>query len=232
MLEKMSNELNFLRSKEPRPTVEIRGEGLDVSEVLLPVLKHYAMVNPEEKGTIYSYGTMSVNFHEPAWSEFLIVEGSDRLLKKVRQAFAGRHDVQSRFSDFLRSTQGQSILHIEGGRCWRVLDAVTWGSDEEASERHKEATPVEPVAQIDKTADADWGDSFWDEGSSEEETDAVPKRGRLRAARADARVGAIRRTIESLFGLPEGSVALCGPDRKPLRSDATVATLRKRWDVS
>jgi hypothetical protein len=56
------------------------------------------------------------------------------------------------------------------------------------------------------------------------------KAGRLRAARADAHVGSIRRRIERVFGLPEGSVALCGPDGKVLRADAKIATLRRRWE--
>ena len=55
------------------------------------------------------------------------------------------------------------------------------------------------------------------------------KKGRLRAARGDARVGSIRNTIESLFGLPEGSVALVGPDGRALRADAFIRTLRTRW---
>ncbi|CAB3690756.1 hypothetical protein [Paraburkholderia rhynchosiae] len=54
--------------------------------------------------------------------------------------------------------------------------------------------------------------------------------GRFRAARADARVGSIKRRIERVFGLPEGSVALCGPDGKALRTDARIATLRRRWE--
>jgi hypothetical protein len=56
--------------------------------------------------------------------------------------------------------------------------------------------------------------------------------GRYRAARADASVGSIRRQIERVFGLPEGSVSLRGPDGKALRSDARIAILRRRWDIT
>ena len=56
------------------------------------------------------------------------------------------------------------------------------------------------------------------------------RRGRLRAARTDAAVGSIRAAIENLFGLPEGSVKLCGPDGSLLRTDATIATPRRRWE--
>jgi hypothetical protein len=53
---------------------------------------------------------------------------------------------------------------------------------------------------------------------------------RFRAARSDASVGTIARSIEAVYGLPEGSVALRGPGRKVLRSDATIRTLRRRWE--
>jgi Zn finger protein HypA/HybF involved in hydrogenase expression len=52
---------------------------------------------------------------------------------------------------------------------------------------------------------------------------------RYRGARDDARIRAIRRKIEAGFRLPEGSVALCGPDGKKLYGHAKIATLRKRW---
>ncbi|WP_213779534.1 hypothetical protein [Caballeronia sp. dw_276] len=69
--------------------------------------------------------------------------------------------------------------------------------------------------------------------SGEPEPPQVRKQipGRFRAARADASVGSIRRRIERVFGLPDGSVALCGPDGKALRADARIATLRRRWDA-
>ncbi|SAL79940.1 hypothetical protein [Caballeronia telluris] len=54
--------------------------------------------------------------------------------------------------------------------------------------------------------------------------------GRFRAARADARVGTIKRRIERVFGLPEGSVVLLGPNGNALRADAKIGTLRRRWE--
>ena len=54
---------------------------------------------------------------------------------------------------------------------------------------------------------------------------------RYRIARADASVAGIKANIEKVFGLPAGSVSLCGPNNKPLRADAKIATLRKRWKL-
>jgi len=51
-----------------------------------------------------------------------------------------------------------------------------------------------------------------------------------RAARRDARVDTITRTIEQDFGLPEGSVKLCRPNGSPIRADALIRTLRKYWE--
>jgi DnaJ-class molecular chaperone len=48
-------------------------------------------------------------------------------------------------------------------------------------------------------------------------------------ANDDDTVGSIRKTIESMFGLPEDSVALCDRTGRGLRADAKIKTLRSRW---
>ena len=53
---------------------------------------------------------------------------------------------------------------------------------------------------------------------------------RTRAARFDGSVGSLRRHIEKAYNLLQGSVALCGPDKNALRSNATIGILRKRWE--
>ena len=71
------------------------------------------------------------------------------------------------------------------------------------------------------------------EGGMDVTSTAKPKKSvdsRSSAARADASVATIRKNIESVYGLPEGSVELCNRQGKPMRGDATIATLRKRWE--
>lgn len=53
---------------------------------------------------------------------------------------------------------------------------------------------------------------------------------RFRAARSDSSVGSNSRSFEAVYFLPEGFVALRGPDKKILRSNLAIHTLRKRWD--
>jgi hypothetical protein len=52
---------------------------------------------------------------------------------------------------------------------------------------------------------------------------------RYRAARSDATVGSIVKTIEETFNLPLGSVKLQYPSGKEANSDKTIKSLRKRW---
>jgi hypothetical protein len=52
---------------------------------------------------------------------------------------------------------------------------------------------------------------------------------RYRRARSDGSVKALAASIESERGLPTGSVRIVGPDGRKIRSDASVAALRKRW---
>ncbi|MOA42066.1 hypothetical protein D3C78_1640890 [compost metagenome] len=90
-----------------------------------------------------------------------------------------------------------------------------------------------------QSIEEDEEDEDWEveDADAADEQDADPavvtaerKAARYRAARSDAKVSSIRAAIEEVFGLPEGSVALCGPDRRALRGDARIRTLRKRWE--
>lgn len=113
-------------------------------------------------------------------------------------------------------------FHVQDGQVWRPLEPGTWFSDSPDNTGAEEEWPEED--------DDDWiaPSSI---GADDDSPASSPERSRApRAARADASVATIRRKLEKLFGLPEGSVALCGPDKKPLRGDTTIGTLRKRWE--
>lgn len=53
---------------------------------------------------------------------------------------------------------------------------------------------------------------------------------RYTAAKKNASVATIKKEIEKVFGLPQGSVALCKPDGSPIKSNAKIGTLRRFWD--
>ena len=54
---------------------------------------------------------------------------------------------------------------------------------------------------------------------------------RQRAARSDARVRKIQRSIELYYGLPQGSVKLVNPDKSIIHPSAKIGTLRGRWII-
>ena len=54
---------------------------------------------------------------------------------------------------------------------------------------------------------------------------------RQRAARSDARVRKIQRSIELYYGLPQGSVKLVNPDKSIIHPSAKIGTLRGRWMI-
>jgi hypothetical protein len=250
MLRKSVRELNFVRSKDPLPTIEIQADsvdeqGLNFGEVVSEALSNFAKHNQSGVATIYSYGTMSSNFHEDSWSEFLIVAGSAKVLKALGAAFAHHPNVKSRYSDYISPSDGRATYHLEGGRLWEVEDAITWYSADTAvkqAECEPESSSVENdfedglsatraiyehAEEVDDSDDAEDEDDFSSFGTA-----TVTRKGRLNAARADAKVSTIRRNIEKVFGLPEGSVALCGPDKSPLKGNALIKTLRRRWEES
>lgn len=244
MIQRSMSTLNLVTSRDPMPTVEIQTEsledqGLVFNKIISSALMRYAVNNPTSKATVYMYGTMSVNFHTAGWSEFLIVAGDQKVLKVLSDTFSRFPQVQSRFSDYIAPNQGIQAFHVEDGLLWRPEDAITWYADSPEDEE-KEQSPAETPLDADDIGKGDandWGDRIVeaepedDEGENVLPTGRTPEQPtRYRTARSDARVASIRQTVEQVFGLPEGSVALCGPDGRALRGDAFIKTLRRKWD--
>ncbi|QCP47909.1 hypothetical protein FAZ95_01160 [Trinickia violacea] len=225
MIERQAKDLHFSRSREPIPTVEVDMNSIPddlfgYSETVVTSLRALAAASPELRATIYVYQGQSINFHTPSWSAFIGVDGPVSFLKLIHHEFEGIPGVKVRMSDYIHPSQGLCEFHIEDGKVWRPVDAVTWHAED---------------AAVKNVVEDEWGNEPEAEQaeSDDEGPEGVGARartpGRLRAARGDASVGRIRRKIEEVFGLPEGSVALCGPDGQALRADARIATLRKRW---
>jgi hypothetical protein len=53
---------------------------------------------------------------------------------------------------------------------------------------------------------------------------------RFRRCRADARIGPVRLTIARLMGFPPEAILLVAPNGRRVRSDASVAHLRRLWE--
>lgn len=250
MLKKSVHELNLVKGKDPLPTLEIQAEsveeqGLYFGQVVSKALSSFAEQNQSSVATIYAYGTMSVSFHEDSWSEFLTVAGSAKVLKALAAAFARYPKVKARQSDYISPSDGRATYHLEGGRLWEVEDAVTWysidpsvkqaGPEAKSSIANGDCEDEEQLAVREFVADEDVIARNTDEDQGEDEdgpsvSSTAKRMGRLNAARADAKVSTIRRNIEKVFGLPEGSVVLCGPDKSPLKGNALIGTLRRRWE--
>lgn len=244
MIKKTVSELAFVSSASPLPTVEVDSEsietaGFSISRTVMQVLTRLAEQDSSLRATVYMYGSISVNFHEPCWSEFLLVAGPKKVLLALGAGFEQLPKVKSRFSDYVSASAAVRTFHIEDGLVWEQEDACTWYSHgqsladltADAAETGHDPDPIEE----------DEEDEAWDgeelEASEEQDEDpaiatASRKAARYRAARSDAKVSSIRAAIEEVFGLPEGSVALCGPDRRALRGDARIRTLRRRWEES
>jgi hypothetical protein len=215
MIKRSVSELHFIAGRDPLPTIEIQVEsleaqGLHLSEIICSTLSHFAENNPESRATIYSYSTMSVNFQTQSWSEFLIVAGDKKVLKALYSAFSNFPKVNSRYSDYIAPSDGTKHYHVEGGQLWQVEDAATWYSALPDEAEEDQELMVEPLESDEDCED----DDDFSEGM----------------ARPDAKVATIRQKIEELFGLPEGSVALCGPDGRALKGNAFIKTLRRRWE--
>lgn len=223
MLKRPESELQIVRSRDPLPTVEVdldcipeelHGYGELVTKAMSTIAAKY----PKMRGTIYVYQGQSINFHQQTWSVFFGVAGDERLLDVLLKAFQGAKVVNVRFSDFIDPSTATKDFHVQDGYVWQPLESGTWYTDSQVEEDISE----------DVIAEADDLEVAAEVADGRDSRTSSPTR--FRVARADASIGTIRKKIEEVFGLPEGSVALCGPDKKRIRGDATIATLRKRWE--
>lgn len=219
--------LRLHASKDAMPTVEINFDKLEkagssLDELVGPTLSTLACRAPEQSCTIYQYQTQSINFMHHCWSVFLIVDGSEKYLTGLAEGIGSRQESESRISDFIPPLAGTPLYHIQDGELWTYASGEwermsTYDDDEEGL--------------VEEELDEE--DEEEDEDENEKENGEIltraKRKGRQRAARNDARVGNIKAKIETLFGLPEGSIVIQGPDGRPLRADAFIRTLRDRW---
>lgn len=246
MYRKKSSELTFVRSTEPRATVEVSLDSLEEldiplmsHEIVAPALASCAERHPDLVATVYTYQAGSINFHEQCWSEFLIVAGSEVVLDALYDAFSARDGVKVRYSDAIPASAGLMGYHLQGGCLWEIEEAGVWFSkstseladDAEELARLRKSWAKASAEAEERNAPIEVADVLRDDAGDAAVQEAGEAQAlRYRRARGNASVGTIRRKIELVFGLPEGSVMLCGPDRQSLRADARISTLRRRWD--
>ena len=211
------SELNFPSNHNNLQSIEInidsipeQYDGYDyfIRKALLSSIESDDLKN----ASVYVWGSLSASFMIPNYSIFIGIKGNSKLLDKILYEFNRVKEINTRRSGSANSSFDHIQYHIQDGKIWQPMDAITWYCEDGIS---------------DNNNTEDWDDD--DETQNQTRTNQeLPSR--FRIARSDASVGTIRSTIESVFGLPEGSVALCDPSGRPLRADAKIATLRKRWE--
>lgn len=240
MIRKSVTELHFVNASGPMPTIEIDVNSLPegwfgYSALVESALVPLATANPGLKATVYVFEGPSINFGDYGHSAFFGAAGSGLVLPALHSAFSKVAGPKVRHSDQIRQSQAMRQYHLEAGRFWVPDEENAWRSDgdeldaTDADVEHDDAFAAKDAPDLDANNQGGADDEDLDDddatGGMRTQTPA-----RIRAARSDASVGTIVRSIEQVYGLPEGSVALRGQDKKALRSDATIRTLRKRWE--
>ncbi len=212
------SKLHLKIAKSPLATVEVDVDSLEAQGKTFPDVIYESLVEYAEDQwedpcfSVYTYFTQSVTFNEPTNSFFTGVVGEKGFLKSLLRNFSSISGVQARFSDYIDPKQSVLEYHVESGYVWRRYEpGLWWREDEEYPEQ--EETEIE----VDKN-------------NVEKVASSSGAATRYRAARNDASIRSIKKTIEQVFGLPEGSVALVKPDGGKIRADATVGTLRRNWE--
>jgi len=231
MIEKIrpEDDFSFVKGTGAFPTVEVDAQSLEEAGIdfyLDEVCKALVPIKSNKRPTtIYVLESPSLNFGQAGFSYFIGVAGTEKSLGLVKSHFNRLSSVNSRYSEYIPASRASKAVHVEMGEIWVPYEEGSWMAF---------SSIEEPVLedQSEKAIDEFEVPQLFDEMliNDLDEIEKITKPLRVRAARKDASVGTVRKTIERIFGLPEGSVLLCGPDRVALRSDARIGTLRKRWE--
>lgn len=230
-------DLNFVRSMEPLPTVEV--DIIEAMEkigeyrtMLAHVLARVAQMQPGLHATIYLYQAPSINFGRQSWSGFFAVAGHPAMAQVILNIFQNSDiDAVRESVPLPPELLTHREIHLENGLAWLPEDASHWYAiNAEAS--------TNGIQDFDGPAE-DEGLDMHSQGSSDE-----PAEGDGHAAMAgtvdhpcqhragpDASLEQIRARIESTFGLPEGSVRLVGPDGAVAESAPSIAALHELWEA-
>lgn len=227
---RFDSDFSFVNKTGALPTVEIDLQSLEDAGVdsytdeICNAL--HGFLHSPSPITIYLLETPSLNFGGSGYSVFIGVGASDAVLKSIYSHFKKMIDVKVRYSEYIPAAKAIKAVHLEFENIWMPYEEGTWYSVFSAARSYVDTTTEEDLWS-DDVEDIDWDEFAIDGDLSEVKQATRPLR--MRAARKDASIGTVRRTIENIFGLPKGSVQLCGPDRVALRSDALIGTLRRRW---
>lgn len=228
IINKLESELSFIRADLPLSTVELDVHSIPRSYfgcdgIVEAVLQTFADKDTTMCATVYIVEQNSMTFHEPTWSAFFGITGKYAIdiLKELERKFK-KLSIRARISDEIIFSVFHRRFHIQEGYVWLPSDALSWFAKKEVEDEWGDD-------DLEELEIADDDDGFSAVSVLSDNT-KVQTAIRFRAARSDASISSIRATIEKKFGLPAGSVALCGPDKKHLRGDALIATLRKRWE--
>jgi hypothetical protein len=186
------------------------------------ILSSIAQKNPEMRVTFYQRIAKS--------STYLGVAGPISILEEMQEELKRLLGIQSHICDFPAGDLAESSCpvtmeyHIEHGKLWMSEDRKIWSVFEPESTTLEQDDDLEYVDLDEESDDED----------EESETlltlfDQDPVTMEAPLVQNDDRIGSIRRKIESVFNLPEGSVLLCRPDGNALHPNEKIATLRRRW---
>ena len=206
-------DLNLKRANSPLVTIEVDVDSLESQDLCFPDVIFNSLVKFAKKQSstcfsIYTYFSRSVNFHQPTNSFFVGIIGNELFLDTFLKYLRSINGVRARFSDHIDPHQAKLEYHVENGYVWQSDEPGSWWCNEIDDQN-------QPEIDVD---------------SNEKSPTSSENPTRYRVARNDSSIRTIKSTIENVFGLPEGSVALVKPDGSKIRSDATVGTLRKQWE--
>lgn len=242
MIRKSISELHFIEATAPMPTVEFDVDSLPegvsgYSDLVESALIRLAAATQDLKATVYVLEGPSVSFGGYGHSAFFAAVGSKLVLPALYDSLCNISGLKIRHSEPIRPSQTQRQYHIERGLLWSPENEQMWCADGEEAPLCSAETSKAEGGTLGNAMDSNSAPSSGKNRPPSDSGEAAESSGvrtqlptRFRAARSDASVGSIIQNIEQVYGLPEGSIALRGPDKKALRSDATIRTLRKRWD--
>ena len=211
-----------LHIKRPRSriaTIEVDVFSLETQDEPFPkviqrVLNRLAKDERKPCFSVYTYITQSYNFREPTTSILIGATGGQKILEPLLMYFRSIKGVRARAGEYINPRQALLEYHIEDGHVWKPYEeGFWWHQDENESDTHIRETREYRKESQEITSLSD-----------------LPRLSRETVDKSKIRD--IKQKIEEVFDLPHGCVVLVKPDRRRIRSDATIGTLRSHWDYA